>query len=83
MPVAALEVPKVRGEFLRWRDIIAGTSGDRTADGHWGMLKLILNFAIDRGELARNPCERGGRLYQSDRSENIWGEMHIAAMLSV
>jgi integrase len=83
MPSAALEDPKVRGVFLRWRDEIAATSGERTADGHWGMLKLVFNFAIDRGELIRNPCERGGRLYESDRSEKVWGEAEIGTLLSV
>jgi integrase len=83
MPSAALEDPKVRGVFLRWRDEIAATSGERTADGHWGMLKLVFNFAVDRGELVRNPCERGGRLYESDRSDKVWGEAEIGAMLSI
>jgi integrase len=83
MPTVALEDPKVRGVFLRWRDEIAAMSGDRTADGHWGMLKLVFNFSVDRGELVRNPCERGGRLYESDRSERVWGEAEIGAMLSV
>jgi integrase len=42
-----------------------------------------LSFAKDRGVIAVNPCERGGRLYVADRRDKIWGEQDIASLLSV
>ena len=44
----------------------------RTADYAWTTLARVLSVAKDRGRLAVNVCERGGRLYKADRSEKIW-----------
>ena len=33
--------------------------------------------------IATNPCEKGGRLYAADRTDKVWGEQEIAALLSV
>jgi integrase len=33
--------------------------------------------------IATNPCEKGGRLYAADRTDSIWGEPEIAALLAV
>jgi integrase len=32
----------------------------------------VLSVAKDRGKIAVNVCERGGRIYESDRSEIVW-----------
>lgn len=42
-----------------------------------------MSFAKDRGIIATNPCERGGRLYVADRKDKIWSEQDIAAVLSI
>jgi integrase len=43
----------------------------------------MLSFAKDRGIIAVNPCERGGRLYSGSRRDKIWSEESIASILSV
>ena len=47
------------------------------------MLARILSFAKDRGIIAVNPCERGGRLYPGNRRDKIWSEEDIASLLSI
>src|SRR5262249_47879313 len=58
-PLKALADPRTRGVFLDWRDELALTS-KRQADYAWQVLKLILNWAKDRGRITVNPCEGGG-----------------------
>src|SRR5262249_12451077 len=55
-PLKALSDPRTRGVFLDWRDELALTS-KRQADYAWQVLKLILNWAKDRGKITVNPCE--------------------------
>jgi integrase len=81
LPLAALADRRVRGEFKTWRDSFAETP--RKADYAWTTLARIMSFAKDRGTIATNPCERGGRLYAADRTDKVWGEPEIAAVLSV
>jgi integrase len=80
MPLAALESPRVRGEFKRWRDGMAATP--RKADYAWTTLARVLSFGKDRGRISSNPCERGGRLYAADRADKIWTEADIARLLA-
>jgi integrase len=70
MPVEAVEDTGARGEFKEWRDEMAVTP--RKADYAWTVLARVLSVAKDRGKIAVNVCERGGRLYEADRSEKIW-----------
>ncbi|MET4803768.1 site-specific integrase [Bradyrhizobium sp. LB11.1] len=81
LPIAALTDRRVRGEFKGWRDKFANTP--RKADYAWTTLARLMSFAKDRGIIATNPCERGGRLYAADRKDKIWSEQDIAAVLSV
>lgn len=81
LPIAALTDRRVRGEFKSWRDKFANTP--RKADYAWTTLARVMSFAKDRGIIATNPCERGGRLYVADRKDKIWTEQDIAAVLSV
>src|SRR3954447_9054422 len=81
LPVAALADRRVRGEFKTWRDSFAETP--RKADYAWTTLARVMSFAKDRGIIATNPCERGGRLYVADRKDKLWSEQNIAAVLSV
>ncbi|MBB5054849.1 integrase [Afipia massiliensis] len=81
LPLAALSDKRIRGEFKTWRDSFAATP--RKADYAWTTLARIMSFAKDRGIIETNPCERGGRLYVADRTEKLWGETEIAALLAV
>lgn len=81
MPLAALSDKRIRGEFKSWRDSFAATP--RKADYAWTTLARIMSFAKDRAIIETNPCERGGRLYAADRTEKLWGESEVAALLLV
>jgi integrase len=81
LPLAALADRRVRGEFKTWRDSFVETP--RKADYAWTTLARIMSFAKDRGMIAANPCEKGGRLYSADRTDKFWSEPEIAALLSV
>ena len=41
----------------------------------------MLSWGLDRGLVAANPCERGGRLYRGSRAEKIWTAADEAAFL--
>ncbi|WP_245304981.1 tyrosine-type recombinase/integrase [Rhizobium leucaenae] len=81
LPLETIQDQRMRGKFKAWRDTMA--DHPRTADYAWTTLARVLSVAKDRGRIAVNVCERGGRLYAADRSEKIWEEAHIAAMLAV
>ena len=81
LPLAALADRRVRGEFKAWRDTFAATP--RKADYAWTTLARLMSFAKDRGTIATNPCEKGGRLYAADRTDKFWGEAEIATLLAV
>jgi integrase len=70
MPIKALEDIRARGDFMAWRDEMAGTP--RTADFAWSVLARVLSVAKDRGRISKNVCERGGRLYAADRTDALW-----------
>lgn len=46
-------------------------------------ISAVFSLAVDDGELAVNPCTRGGRLYAGTRVEKIWSQERIDAMLKV
>lgn len=81
MPIDAVQDPAARGVFKEWRDTMADRP--RTADYAWTTLARVLSVAKDNGRIKVNVCERGGRLYKADRSEKIWEEGDIAAMIAV
>jgi integrase len=80
-PIAALTDRRTRGIFKEWRDRIAVDSGRRQADYAWTVLARVLSWGLDRGIIAANPCERGGRLYRGSRAEKIWTHADEAAFL--
>ena len=80
-PLAALTDRRTRGIFKAWRDRIATNSGRRQADYAWTVLARVLSWGLDRGLIAANPCERGGRLYRGTRRDNIWTAADEAAFL--
>lgn len=78
-PLAALTDRRTRGIFKAWRDRIATVSGRRQADYAWTVLARVLSWGLDRGLVAANPCERGGRLYHGSRADKIWTAADEAA----
>jgi integrase len=81
-PLTAMSDRRTRGVFMAWRDRIAVESGRRQADYAWTVLARVLSWGLDRGLVAANPCERGGRLYRASRSDKIWTEADEAAFLT-
>jgi hypothetical protein len=81
MPIEALSDPAVRGEFKSWRDTMMSTP--RKADYAWTTLARVLSVAKDRGRIPVNPCERGGRLYEANRKDKVWGEAELSKLLAV
>ncbi len=79
-PVTALTDRRTRGVFMAWRDGLATTSR-RQADYAWVVLARILSWALNRGLIAANPCEKGGRLYRGSRTDKIWTADDEAAFL--
>jgi integrase len=79
--VEDLQRPATRGLFKEWRDSMADRP--RTADYAWTTLARVLSFAKDRGLIALNICERGGRLYRADRREKTWSAQAIASFNAV
>jgi integrase len=79
-PLSGMTDPRTRGVFKAWRDRLA-LSSRRQADYAWVVLARILSFGKDRGLIAANPCERGGRLYRGSRAEKIWTPADEAAFL--
>jgi integrase len=80
-PLSALTDRRTRGVFMAWRDGVAVESGRRQADYAWSVLALILAWALDRGLVAANPCEKGGRVYRGSRADKIWTADDEAAFL--
>lgn len=80
LPLAALDDRRVRGEFKTWRNSFADTP--RKADYAWSTLARIMSFSKDRGLIAANPCEGGGRLYTADRTDRIWTDDDVARFLA-
>ena len=83
MPLAALDDPRVRKDFLDWREKVARTSGEREADNRLSAISAMLTWAVDRGQTTGNYLRGFRRLYHADRSEIIWLPEHIAAFMEV
>ena len=81
MSLKALQDPRARGEFKAWRDGMAATP--RKADYAWAVLARVLAVAKDRGKIAVNVCERGGRIYAGSRKDVIWTEDQVAAFAAI
>jgi integrase len=81
-PLSALTDRRSRGIFMGWRDKLAASAGRRQADYAWTVLARVLSWSFNRGLVAANPCERGGRLYRGGgRAEKIWTAPDEAAFL--
>ena len=82
LPLAALPDKRTRGIFKDWRDELAKSSR-RQADYAWTVLARVLSWALDRGKIDGNPCEKGGRLYHGSRAEKVWTLDDETAFLKV
>ena len=82
MPLAALDDPRVRGEFLAWRDEVAAKT-PRAADLGFAILSRICSWAYDRRRILQNPCERPGRVHHGARTDSVWTDGEIARLLAV
>ena len=72
-PLSALTDRRSRGIFMEWRDQLAVSAGRRLADYAWTVFARTLSWSFNRGLVAANPCERGGRLYRGGgRADKIW-----------
>ena len=83
LPIAALEDPRVRAEFLSWREVVARVSGAREADHRLSAVSAMLSWARSRGTLFSNHVSGFRRLYHVDRSEKIWLPEHVSAFMAV
>jgi integrase len=81
IPIAALEDKRARGDFKAFRATFA--NNPRKADYVWITLARVLSVAKDHGKISVNVCERGGRLYDADRTEMIWSADDIRAFCAV
>lgn len=70
-PLSGLKDKRARAVFKEWRDEISKRSL-RTADYAWTVLARVFSWALDRGLIDANPCERGGRLYRNSRVDCVW-----------
>ncbi|RTL65977.1 MAG: integrase [Hyphomicrobiales bacterium] len=77
-PLAALSDRRTRGLFLQWRDELALASR-RQADYHLQVFARMLSWALDRGLIPCNPCERAGRTYRATRADKVWTAADEAA----
>jgi len=80
MPLSVIDNIRARGKFKAWRNSMSETP--RKADYAWSTLARVLSVAKDSGMISTNVCEKGGRLYKSDRKENIWDAETIREMLA-
>jgi integrase len=81
-PLSGFSDRRTRGIFKAWRDRIATDSGRRQADYAWTVLARVLSWGLDRGLVAANPCEKGGRLYRGSRAEKTWTAADEQAFLA-
>jgi integrase len=83
MPIAALDDPGVRQDFMTWRATVARSSGDREADNRLSVVSSMLSWAKENGRVLHNHVAGFRRLHKVDRSEMIWLQGQIEAFMKV
>ena len=58
MPMAALDDPRVRRDFMDWREKVARASGEREADNRLSAVSAMLTWAVERGHITANHLAR-------------------------
>jgi integrase len=79
LEIKALESKKARPFLIKWRDRYKKTP--KPADERMKALSRVLNWAVDQGELERNPVKGVDTLYRVDRAEIIWEPHHLEVLL--
>lgn len=72
--------PKIRHDIRTWRDKWRNTP--RSSDVRKTVLSRVCSYMVANGELMVNPCVGIENLYTSDRSEIIWTEVNLTALLA-
>lgn len=80
-PVDGLKDRRARGVFLAWRDELAKTA-PRQADYAFAVLTRVLSWAVNRGLIDKNPCEKGGKLHKGNRADKVWSQADETAFLA-
>lgn len=83
MPLAVLEDPRVKSNFLSWRADVARESGYREADNRLSVVSAMLSWGIQNGRLFSNHVSGFKRLHRVDRSDKLWLPEHIEAFMKV
>lgn len=83
LPIAALDDPRVRQDFMTWRGAVSRESGDREADNRLSVISSMLSWAKENGRILHNHVAGFRRLHKVDRSELIWLPSHIEAFMNV
>lgn len=83
MPLAVLEDPRVRGDFLDRQEEVATASGAREADNRLTVLSAMLTWAVRRVRVFHNHVKGFERLHAVDRSDKVWLPEHIDAFMKV
>lgn len=81
IPLAALEDPRVRQDFLKWRADVAKKSGEREADNRLSVLSAMMTWGKENGVIFSNHIAGFRRLHRANRSEMIWLPEHIEAFM--
>lgn len=78
LSLRALGLKGARTTILQWRDTMAATP--RKADTAMQVLGRVLNWAVNREYLDKNPISGAGMLYSNDRAEIVWTKSEIDAV---
>ncbi len=76
LPLVFIAGAGMRGAIIAWRDAMADRP--RAADDHIEALNVLLNWAVDRERIAKNPAKGIARLYSSNRSDVIFTDDELA-----
>lgn len=79
-PLRLFDDPRIRRKIIEWRDSMAGTPNK--ADKCVGQLALILQHAVNNGDLSYNRAQKIPNIYKQDLDAPIWTQAEISAYLS-
>jgi hypothetical protein len=65
LPMAALDDPRVRRDFMDWRERVSRASGEREADNRLSAVSAMLTWAVERGHITANHLRGFKRLYHA------------------
>lgn len=83
MPIAALDDPRIRRDFIEWHEAVARASGAREADNRLSVLSAVLTWAARQSRIGTNHVSGFERLHRVDRSDMIWLPEHVDAFMKV